>query len=188
MASVKRQLQIIENAYDTDSLTRSALDGVDDKAIKRILKDALRPWYYVLTEKRSWVFAFLAAGGVWYLSSGEQAHIPFWQRFGWAAGAVGVVMLGYGFTGWLTSDYKSKLGMVWAMYRADEDRIARILKRMDVAEGRVQQVLVHGSKHALLRKVNALMDQLKVSGERIKNIPIEIDKEQKALAEALLGN
>ncbi len=187
MASLKRQLQMIENAYRSDSLNRSVLDAVDDKAVRRILKDALQPWYYVYGQAGSWFSAAVIGLVVFYLTSGGRFNLLWGNRLKWSLGTVGVVLLGYGFAAWLRSDYKSKLGVVWVMFREDEGRISRILKKMDVDEGRVQQVLVYGSKNALMRKVNAMMDQLKVSRERIKNIPNEIEKEQKALAAALLS-
>ncbi len=187
MTSAKRQLQTIQNAYETDSLSRAVLDTVDDKAIKRILKDALQPWYYVFGRPGSWILAAMVGLGVFYLTSGEKLKMDLSNRVQWSLGAYGIVMLGYGLVAWFRSDYKSKLGMVWVMFREDESRISRLLKKMDVDEGRVHQVLSHGSRNALLRKVNVMMDQLQVARSRIKNIPKEIEKEQKALAAALLG-
>lgn len=189
MASVKRQLQIIENSYKTDSLNRSVLDGVDDKVIKRILKEALQPWYYVYEQPGSWLIAGLAGMLTWYLlSSGTQPRMGMWNGALWGLASGGALLTLIGLYAWWGDDYKSKLGMVWVMFREDEQRITRLLKKMDVDEGRVHKVLVYGSRNALLRKVDALMEQLSIARERVNNIPTELEREQKALATALLGN
>ena len=189
MASVKRQVQIIENAYKTDSLNRSVLDSVDDKTIRRLLKDTLQPWYWVFYSPAPWLLAGITAATVGYfLLSGKQPRMQLFNGLLWSSASFAAVMIMYGIWSFADSDYQDKLGMVWVMFREDEDRITRILKKMDADESRVQKVLAYGGKASLLRKVNALDQQLKMARERINNIPIEIEREQQALAAALLGS
>lgn len=200
MVSVKRQIQTIENAYTSDTLNRSVMDSVDDKAIRKVLREALQPWYYVYQRTGTWLGAAAVALLVYFLTGyikreepdpqfpvlPREVSLSFQSRFLWSVAIAAVGLISLGAYTWWTSDYKSKLGMVWVMFREDEERLTRLLKKMDVHESRVADALAYGSRNALVRKIDAMISQLKNYRQRVKNIPREIEQEQEALAAALM--
>ena len=170
MASTKRQMQSLQSAYEHGSMTRSLLDTISDKALRKILQDALSPWY-----RNKILVPGLGAAVI-------VAALYFWTKNLYLSvgipGGTYLVWLAYNY---FSASETEALGIVFTMWQLDEDRVRKLLNRVDADEHKLTKALTLGARQAMMKRLTQLEREMGMLRQRIQQLPAMLTEDAEFL-------